>query len=59
MAKRKIIKRDITEDQFLNFLSKAIKPKSDPTSSETLELPQDDGCNETDIHSDMTEDTLD
>ena len=55
MSKRKIVKRDITEEQFLALLSKTIK--SDSTSSETSELPQDDGCNETDIHSDMTEDT--
>ena len=59
MTKRKIIKRDITEEQFLNFLSKAIKTESDQASSETSELPQDDGCNETDIHSDMIEDTSD
>jgi hypothetical protein len=57
MSKRKIVKRDITEEQFLALLSKTIK--SDSTSSETSELPQDDGCNETDIHSDMTEDTSD
>ena len=59
MTKRKIIKRDITEEQFLAFLSLAIKPKPDQASLETSEPGQDDGCSEIDIHSDMTEDTSD
>jgi len=62
MSKRKIIKRKITQDQFFQILEKAIRPnvaESDLGQSETLESDQDDGCNETDIHSDMTEDTSD
>ena len=59
MPKRKITKRDITEDQFLNFLSKAIKTKSDLAPLETPGIRQDDDCNETDIHSDMIEDIWD
>ena len=62
MSKRKIIKRDITKEQFFTLLNKAAQPlpnESDEPSLETSVVPQDDGCNEIDIHSDMTEDTSD
>jgi hypothetical protein len=62
MPKRKIIKRDITKEQFFALLNKAAQPcpnESDEALLETLAVPQDDGCSEIDIHSDMTEDTSD
>jgi hypothetical protein len=62
MPKRKIVKRKITQDQFFQILGSAIRPKvpeSDLEPSETSDVPQDDGCSEIDIHSDMTEDTSD
>ena len=62
MPKRKIIKRDITKEQFFALLNVASQPRpneSDEALLETSVVPQDDGCNETDIHSDMIERTSD
>ncbi|MGD0331484.1 MAG: hypothetical protein ABSB40_13745 [Nitrososphaeria archaeon] len=63
MPKRKMVKRDITREQFYALLGKAaerVKPtESDLEPLETSDVPQDDGCSEIDIHSDMTEDTSD
>jgi len=60
---RKVVKRDITRDQFHALVKKAaqsVEPsESDLEQSGTLEQNQDDGCSEIDIHSDMTEDTSD
>ena len=59
---RKIIKRKITTGQFHELIKFAAQPRpseSDEVLSETSELPQDDGCSEIDIHSDMIEDTSD
>ncbi len=65
MPKRNIVKRDITQEQFHELVRKAAQPvevvdssESDSQQSETLELRPDDGCNETDTHPDITEDTL-
>ena len=63
MPRREIIKRDITREQFHALVKKAAQPlepsESDSEPLETSVVPQDDGCNEIDIHSDMTEDTSD
>ena len=62
MPKRKIVKRDITREQFHQLIRAAAQPRpseSDEASLETSDVPQDDGCSEIDIHSDMTEDTSD
>ncbi len=60
---RKIIKRDITRKQFHDLVKKAAQPiefsEPDLEPLETSAVPQDDGCNENDIHSDMIEGTLD
>lgn len=58
---RKIVKRSITKEQFLNLLSKAAQPikKQEPvsTSIQTSESHHSDDCAETHTHSDKTEDT--
>jgi len=62
MPKRRVVKRDITKEQFFALLNKAAQPRpseSDEASLETSDIPQDDGCSEIGIHSDMTEDTSD
>ena len=63
MPKRKLIKQDITREQFHALVKKAAQPiEPNESDSEQLEIsgiPQDDGCSETDIHSDMIEGTSD
>jgi hypothetical protein len=59
MSKHNIIKRDITRDQFHSLVKRAAQPlevnESDLERLETSGVPQDDGCNGTDIHPDMIE----
>lgn len=63
MPKREIVKRDITRDQFHTLIRKAAQPiepnEFDSEQLETSVVPQDDGCNGTDIHSNMIEGTSD
>ncbi len=60
MPKRKIIKRDITEEQFFALLGKAAQPiESDSESIETSDIVLSDDCSETDTHSDTIEDISD
>ena len=53
----------ITRKQFHDLVKKAAQPiefsEPDLEPLETSAVPQDDGCNENDIHSDMIEGTLD
>jgi len=60
MPKRKVIKREITKEQFLTILGRACEPieKSQPDSepTETSELHHPDDYNEKYIHSSKTED---
>ena len=59
MRKRKIIKRDITKDQFLTILNRACRPanqQSDSESVETSESHHSDDYSEKHTHSDKTGD---
>lgn len=56
---RKIVKRDITEEQFYTLLDRAIHPieeQSDSASTQTSESRQSDGCSGKHTHLDRTED---
>ena len=57
MTKRKITNRDITKDQFLTVLKRAIKKPTDSASTESSASHRYDGCNETHIHLDRTVNT--
>lgn len=61
-GKRKIVKQDITEDQFMNILGRACNPielvsESDSKEVQPSESRQGDDCNGTHIHSDKTVNT--
>ena len=60
MPKRKITKRDITEEQFFKILTKAAQPlpvESDLAPLETLDILPDDDYNETDTRLNRAVDT--
>lgn len=63
MAKRQIVKRDITEEQFLAILGRAAQPINavgyDLKPLETSDILPDDDYNETDTHSNKTLDSSD
>ena len=58
MSKRKVIKRDITEDQFLTLLSKTIisPSKFDSKQTQTSAVRHSDDCSETHTRLDRIED---
>ena len=62
MRQRKIIKRDLTEEQFMVILGKVCQPvKKKPTESDSEQLQtsvarHSDGCSETHTHLDKTGD---